>query len=70
VSKPRPSINSITRLIFLVLVGLIALSEPILILAVLVPVVGWVLWRNQDRIGELERRLAALERPPNKPAEV
>jgi 4-amino-4-deoxy-L-arabinose transferase-like glycosyltransferase len=60
-SKRGTSVNAITRIIFLVLLGLIALSEPILVLIFFVPIVGWLIWRDQDRISQLEKRLAALE---------
>jgi hypothetical protein len=60
-SKPGIRMSSITRIIFLVLLGLIALSEPILVLIFFVPIVGWLIWRDQDRISQLEKRLAAIE---------
>ena len=59
--------STVTRVTFLVLVAVIALGEPILVLVFFIPVVGWMLWRDQDRISELEKRLAALENPAPTP---
>ncbi|HKT21561.1 MAG TPA: hypothetical protein VJR06_02915 [Nitrososphaerales archaeon] len=61
-SRQPIRISAITRITFLVLLGLIALGFPI-ILFVFVPVLGWFIWRDQDRISQLEKRLAALEKP-------
>lgn len=52
-----------TRIIMLVLVALVALSEPALTIVFFVPIAGWLLWRDHDRIAELEKRLAAAEKP-------
>lgn len=66
-SKTGSRVNTVSRIVFLVLMGLIALTEPVLVLIFFVPIVGWLVWRDQDRIAALERRLAALEGP--KPAQ-
>ena len=55
------------RIVFLVLVGLIALEEPVLVLIFFVPVVGWLIWRDQDRIAELEKQLASRNPSGSKP---
>jgi hypothetical protein len=56
-------IGRVTRIAFLALLALIAIGYP-LIFFVFVPVLGWFVWRDQDRITALERRVASLERPP------
>ena len=61
-SKRPIRISAITRVTFLALLALIALYSP-LVLFILVPVLAWFVWRDQDRISELEKRLAALENP-------
>lgn len=62
-SKSSFRINTVTRIIFLVLLGLIALREPIVVLVFFIPIAGWLIWRDQDKIAQLEKRLAALEAP-------
>jgi hypothetical protein len=62
-------ISTLTRVMFLVLLALIALGFPIIVFA-FIPVFGWFIWRDQDRIAELEKRLAASEKQPQpKPEE-
>ena len=42
------------------------LLSPVLFLIFFVPVVGWFLWRDQDRIMQLEKKVEALENPYGK----
>jgi hypothetical protein len=63
-SRAPMRMSAITRIIFLVLVAVITLGEPILVLVFFVPIAGWLIWRDQDKIAQLEKRLAALEGPP------
>lgn len=62
-SKTGVRLNTISKIVFLVLLALISISEPILVLVFFIPVVGWLIWRDQDRMAALEKRLAALEGP-------
>jgi hypothetical protein len=62
-SKSSGSFGTVIRIMFLILLALITLGEPGLVLIFLVPIVGWLIWRDQDRIAELERKLTALEKP-------
>lgn len=66
-SKTFARLPTITRVIFLVLLALVTISEPILVLIFFIPIIGWLIWRDQDKIAELERRLAALEPSTPKP---
>jgi uncharacterized membrane protein len=69
-SKPRGTIDLIVRVVFLVLLALLTLSLGLLLLIFFVPVVGWYIWRFNDKNKELEERLAALEGPHKpKPSE-
>ncbi|MDG7008676.1 MAG: hypothetical protein JRN06_10635 [Nitrososphaerota archaeon] len=61
-SKTPFRVGLITRILFLILVGLISLGYPIIIFA-FAPILGWFIWRDQDRISALEKRLAAIEKP-------
>jgi hypothetical protein len=49
------------RVTFLILLALLALEVPGLLIIFFVPIVGWYLWRAQDRIAELEKKLAERE---------
>ncbi len=49
------------KIVFLVLMGLIVLSAPVLFLIFFVPIIGWFVWSDHDKIAELEKRIAALE---------
>jgi predicted tellurium resistance membrane protein TerC len=57
-------IDLIVRLLFLVLIAFLYIIPGIqfLVLLFFIPVVAWVLWRDSDRIKELEKKLAAYER--------
>jgi 4-amino-4-deoxy-L-arabinose transferase-like glycosyltransferase len=68
-SKSSRIWGTAVRVVFLVLIALIALTEPVLVLIFFIPIVGWLVWRDQDRIATLEKRLAALEKPEQKPAQ-
>lgn len=62
-SKNAVRLGMATRLAFLILVGLVALGEPVLAIVFFIPIAGWFLWRDQDRIAELEKKVAALAPP-------
>jgi predicted tellurium resistance membrane protein TerC len=57
-------IDLIVRLLLLVLIAFLYIIPGIqfLVLLFFIPVVAWVLWRDSDRIKELEKKLAAYER--------
>ena len=68
-SKPvSQTMAALIRVVFLVLLALLLLYPGVnyLVLIVIVPVMVWLIWRDQDRIAELEKRLAAPE-PPAQP---
>ena len=65
-SKVPFRLNTVSRITFLVLIGVLLYGGDFfsgLIIIVAIPVFGWLIWRDHDRIAELERRLAALEKP-------
>ena len=63
-SKSSGSLSLVLRVALLALVVLLLLSGVFLfVLIFFIPVVGWMLWRDQDRISRLEKKLAALEKP-------
>jgi len=62
-SKPQTSANVVVRVTFLILMGLVALLFYPFAPAVIVPVMGWFIWRQHDRVAELEAKLA----PPMPP---
>ncbi|MDE1853835.1 MAG: hypothetical protein KGI38_08845 [Thaumarchaeota archaeon] len=63
-SKSSRSLSLVLRVVILALVVLLLLSGVFLfVLIFFIPVVGWMLWRDQDRISRLEKKLAALEKP-------
>ncbi len=60
-SKPQGTYGTVIRMAFLILMAFLVLGEPVLFLIFFVPVVGWFLWSDHDRIAELEKKVAALE---------
>lgn len=69
-SKTDLRLSLTTRMVLLLLVAVAALSEPILAVVFFIPIAGWFIWRDHDRMKELEKRLAALESAPQpKPEE-
>ena len=61
-SKPQGNAGVVIRVTFLILIGLLMLTGfAIFVLIVFVPVMGWYIWKQQDRIRDLEARLAALD---------
>ena len=63
-SKPRGSMDVAVRVTFVILMGVLALFLQLLFLAVFVAVVAWYLWRANDRIAALEKKLADKEKQP------
>ncbi len=61
--KPGFSMGTFTRLLFLILIAVLAVGYPDLVLIFFVPIAGWFIWRDHDRIVALEKRLKALEGP-------
>jgi predicted tellurium resistance membrane protein TerC len=57
-------IDLVVRLLLLVLIAFLYVIPGIsfLVLLFFIPIVGWVLWRDSDRIKELEKKLAAYEK--------
>ena len=60
-SKLQTGSSVIVRVTFLILVGLVALLFGFIFLAIFVPVAGWYIWRLNDRVNELEAKLAPPE---------
>ena len=65
-SKSSGNVNIIVRVLTLVLMGFLVLVSPILFLIFFVPIVGWFLWRDHDKIAQLEKKVEALENPYGK----
>ena len=60
-SKQSGSLNTILKVVFVALLGLLTLTLGLLLLIFFVPVVAWYVWRLSERNTDLEKRLAALE---------
>lgn len=65
-AKPRRGLNLATRVTILALLALLAFSVPGLIIIVFVPVVGWYMWSDRERIAELEKKLAGQDKKPGR----
>jgi hypothetical protein len=66
--KPAFRIGVITRLLLFVLIAVLAIGYTALVVIFFVPIAGWFIWRDHDRIVDLEKKLEALEGPrPKKP---
>jgi len=63
-SKPRGSMDVAVRVIFVILMGVLTIFLSLLFLAVFVAVVAWYLWKANDRIAALEKKLADKEKQP------
>ena len=61
----RPSL--IVRLLFAILLAFLVLILGTFFLLFYVPVVTWVLWRDADRVAELEKKMAAYDKMYGKP---
>ena len=69
-SKPMKGLDLAVRVVFLVLLALFVFGGLAgILLLFFVPIVGWFVWRLLDRTSELEKRLAALEKPAEKKPE-
>ena len=55
--------GKVTRLLFLVLIAVLAIGYPDLVLIFFIPIAGWLIWRDRDHIEALEKKLDALENP-------
>jgi hypothetical protein len=63
-SKPLRTTNLVVRVVFLALMAALVIGGlGVLVLLFFIPIVGWLVWRLYDRTAELEKRLAAIERP-------
>ncbi len=61
-NRPQTNMNVVVRVTFLILLAFLMLTGfAVFVLIVFVPVMGWYIWRQQDRIRDLEARLAALD---------
>ena len=67
-NKPRSSTDTLVRISFLVLMAVLALFLSLFFLAVFAAVVGWYIWKANDRIAVLEQKLADREKKPGQPA--
>ncbi|MDA4125853.1 MAG: hypothetical protein OK452_01430 [Thaumarchaeota archaeon] len=66
-SKPKSSrgaLETAVRVVFLILMGFIGLVFTQNFFALFfVPIIGWFVWSTRDKASDLERRVAALEKP-------
>ncbi|MDA4118984.1 MAG: hypothetical protein OK436_00155 [Thaumarchaeota archaeon] len=66
-SKPKKSpgiLEESVRVVFLILIGFIGLVFTQNFFALFfIPIVGWLIWATRDKTSNLERRVAALEKP-------
>jgi flagellar biogenesis protein FliO len=60
-SKPRGSMDTIVRITFVILMGVLALFLQLIFIAVFVAVVSWYIWKLSDQNRTLEARISALE---------
>jgi purine-cytosine permease-like protein len=65
-SKSSGVSSAAVRVLLLVLMAFLLLIGQFLFLLFYVPIVGWYLWRDQDRIKQLEKKVEALENPYGK----
>jgi hypothetical protein len=65
-SKKGSTLESMSRILLLVLAAVLALEVSPLVLLFFIPVAGWFIWRSNDRIRELERKVATLSPEPQK----
>lgn len=63
-SKATGTLNSVIKVVFVLLLGLLTLSLQLLLLIIFVPVATWYIWRLSERNAILEKRVAALEGHP------
>ena len=61
-SKPQANASVVIRVTFLILMGLVAFLFGFIFMAFFVPVVGWFIWRLNDKVAELEARLGAPDK--------
>ena len=62
-NKSAFRMGTITRLLLLILIAVLAIRYTALVIIFFVPVAGWFIWRDHDRIMALEKRLEALKGP-------
>jgi hypothetical protein len=63
-SKPARRLDLAVRVVFFVLLAVLVLGGlGAYVILFFIPIFGWFVWRDQDRIRQLEKRLAELERP-------
>ena len=62
-NKSAFRMGTIARLLLLILIAVLAIGYTVLVIIFFVPVAGWFIWRDHDRIMALEKRLEALEGP-------
>jgi flagellar biosynthesis component FlhA len=67
-SKPPKGLDLAVRVVSLILLAVLVLGGfSALVLLFFAPIVGWLVWRLYDRTTELEKKLAALEKPAGEP---
>ncbi|MDG6940556.1 MAG: hypothetical protein JRM97_00960 [Nitrososphaerota archaeon] len=62
-NKSAFRMGTITRLLLLILIAVLAIRYTALVIIFFVPIAGWFIWRDHDRIVALEKRLEALKGP-------
>ncbi len=65
----RGVLENAVKVVFLMLMALIYIASSLLFLLFFIPIIGWFVWRAHDKAAELEKRVAALEKPEERKPE-
>jgi nicotinamide riboside transporter PnuC len=67
--KSSGGLETVAIVVFLALMGFIGLIITNLVMLFLIPIVGWYVWRLNQRARELEKRVATIEKAEPKSEE-
>ena len=59
-SKANRSLNTAVRIVFVILLAFLTLAG-VLFLIFFVPIITYLIWNDQTRIAELEKKVSAME---------
>jgi cytochrome c-type biogenesis protein CcmH/NrfG len=67
-TKPRSILEQLAEAAILIFAGLAAFAfTQSIFMLFFVPIVAYFVWALYDKVRELERRLSAMEKPPEEP---